>query len=320
MNLSKDIFAEYAQQPSALVDRYAIDPPERAVDVILPLINTNSMLRRNLYNFYERIPINRLLVGDGGITDDSLEILKDFPRVTVLNHRALVSQGGSIAELIKAVSTNTFVYLHADVFLPLGWLEEMEANLSQYDWFECPQRLTVMIEYWNEASRKRERAYSGAQMGRTDALQGIVERIEDDYLQRNEDIVLSELVQSIGLKYGKVDNTFHYHQVMNRRGEGEPKFESVLIRKQTDIEWEKKIFEMQYKGIVKYLKPNKKYLVDEVNSAIQRLLELGACSPKNIMEWVRKANPEWTSFIRWKSIFKDKLKKFLRIAAKRAGM
>ncbi len=137
-------------------------------------------------------------------------------------------------------------------------------------------------------------------MGKRLFFDRILPIIEDDFLQRNEDIILAELVENYGGKYGKNEDTFHYHQVMNRRGEIEPKFKRVIVEKYNDIEWEKRIYTMQYKGIVKYLNPNKKYLIDEVNNSLILLNEYNVLNIQDVTLWITKTNPKWLPFIRFK--------------------
>ena len=111
-------------------DRFATDSA-RAVDVIIPIVHTNELWRSNLISIYREIPVNRLLIGDGGCIDDSLEVARQFPRVEVLDHRNFTSLGYSIRHLIEAVETEWFVYLHSDVFLPPGWFETMFASAKR---------------------------------------------------------------------------------------------------------------------------------------------------------------------------------------------
>jgi len=291
--METSIFQQYYTIPNKLIDRISISN-ERGVDVIIPLINTNELFERNLYSFYKQIPINRLLIGDGGCTDRSIEIANKFPRVEVFDHSKCISQGGSIIDLIKNVQTETFIYLHADVFLPGEWYEKMTPKLLEFEWFECPQKITTLIEFWNY---KAERSFSGAQMGKKKFFDKFIQTIDDDYLQRNEDIILAELVNEHGGKYGKNEDTFHYHQVMNRRGEKEPNFKSLRIEKETDKEWEIRIFTMQYKGIIKYLDPSKKYLIQGVNNSLMRLQMYDALDIDKTKKWIKITNEKWLPYI-----------------------
>jgi len=290
----KSIFETYYIREE-FVDR-KVSTEEAGVDVIIPLINTNELWKSNLYSFYREIPINRLLIGDGGCTDNSIEIVKKFPRVEVVDCSKYVSLGYCVKKLMELVETEWFVYLHADVYLPERWYDEMVKHQGRYDWFECYRKVTPLLELWSEEQHKAERAYSGSQMGRIAAFRDVLPEIDDDYLQRNEDIIFMELIQEKGFNYARVNNTFHYHQVMNREGEMEPKYKHFSIGKEKDEEWGIRMGTMYVKGIIKYLGP-KPYLVAEVNWSIGRLLTNKALDWASFKHWVRDTNPIWLRHI-----------------------
>lgn len=298
------IFRQYYSNPQ-FYDRYEAEDLD-GVDVIIPVINTNELWERNLLTFYREIPINRLLIGDGGCTDDTIDIVEEFPRVTVFDQTEYETQGYCIKELIEQVETDWFVYLHADVFLPDGWFDEMATHRDDLDWFECFRRHTVLVEYENENQNEAGRALSGSQMGRTEAFDGKLDEIDDDYLQRNEDIVFSELIDRDG-SYGRVADTFHYHQVMEREdpqssfGEDEPQVTQVTIDKERAPEWERKVAEMQAKGIIKYTSP-KPYLVNIVGGAIYELMQLDAFDEAEFKTWVENEDPEWAAALSYKKL------------------
>lgn len=184
MSTSEDpsIFAQYySDEP--FVDRYAIDRTD-AVDVIIPVIHTNELWRKNLISIYREIPVNRLILGDGGCIDGSIDLARQFPRVEVLDHHSFISLGYSLRHLIEAVETDWFVYLHSDVYLPPDWFAAMAVHRSDYDWFECDQRITVMADYKLDVANDA-RAFSGSQMGRKATFAGVVSKIDDDFLYRN---------------------------------------------------------------------------------------------------------------------------------------
>lgn len=309
MKQFENIFNEYYSEKN-FVDRFKSD--NEAVDVIIPLINTNDLWKENLYSFYREIPINRLLIGDGGCTDDSLKIAKKFPRVEILNHHEFKSQGYSIKKLIEEVNTEWFIYLHADVFLPEEWYDIMATHKSEYDWFETYRKMTILFEYWIDRQNKADRAFSGSQMGRKDAFKNVVSQIDDDYLQRNEDIILAELIKAQGLKYGRVNDTFHYHQTMNKKGELEPNIKEVDIKKESDPTWEARIFDMQYKGLIKYLNPQK-YLAMNANNAIYQSRKLNSTNWKTVKKWTKKTNKHWIPYLDRFYGIKSKLKRILEI-------
>lgn len=303
------IFHKYYNY-TKFVDRY-LDENEKGIDVLIPVINTNELWRTNLHSFYREIPIKNLLIGDGGCTDDTIKLLKNFPRVKKFDQKGYKSQGYAIKELMLNVETEYFIYLHADVYLPEGWFDTMYSYRDRYDWFECFRKMTVLFEFPSVIQHQSERAYSGSQFGRTNLMQNTIKNvIDDDFLQRNEDIIFMELIKSSKGKYAKINETFHYHQVTNREGGQEPDFESVSILKKSDPSWERKIFNMQYKGIIKYLQPNS-YLINNVYLSILKLINLDDFNWKEFRNWVKKTNPIWLQHINKRSFYLYQIKKLV---------
>lgn len=288
------IFQEfYTAQP--FVDRY-LEQPEKGVDVIIPVIHTNDLWEANLLSFFREIPIHTLLIGDGGCIDDSIEIVRKFPRVTVLNHRNFISQGYSIRKLMEAVETEWFVYLHSDVYLPKGWFEKMRSYQEKYDWYECRQQATLLVEYPLDYP-PYDRALSGTQMGRTVAFQNILPIIDDDFLKRNEDIILSELIIKNGYKYGRVADIFHYHQTLRKPTPLSRKVKGVRIDVEVGHEEEIRTWNMQAKGIIKYLQPSSPGLINNATGSVYKLQELGVLDWNEFKKWVKETNPVWLPYI-----------------------
>jgi hypothetical protein len=290
------IFSEFFK-PGEFADRYAVDRA-RAIDVIIPIIHTNEFWRANLISIYREIPVNRLLLGDGGCIDDSLEIAAEFPRVEVLDHRHFTSLGYSIRHLVEATETEWFVYLHSDVYLPPGWFDAMSAHRGEYDWFECNQRITVIADYLFDSTRVR-RSYSGSQMGRKAAFANVTPQVDDDYLYRNEDIIFQALVERAGFRYGKVPETFHYHQVMYKPSRWHRAIKRVDVEVDLARDEDIRANKTYAQGIIKYLAPSDTSpdIVDSVRIAASRLVELGDMTERELVDWARKNNPQWVSLL-----------------------
>jgi glycosyltransferase involved in cell wall biosynthesis len=294
---SQDIFRELFRSNISLQDRY-LDEPGRAVDVIIPVINTNPLWENNLYSFYREIPISRLLVGDAGCTDDTIEIAQRFPRVEIIDQSERVSLGYCLRELIEAVQTEWFIYLHADVYLPERWFDTMVSYQSHFDWFECNRRKTILVDYPDVWQDSAERAYSGSQMGRKAAFELFLSRIDDDFLLRNEDIILQEMLESTGGRYGRVAETYHHHQMMNKPGSMEPDFVRVELTRAKDVEWERKVRNMQARGIIKYTQPHRKHLINIVQNSVSSLQRTRALDPQEFRDWTANTNPAWLPYVR----------------------
>lgn len=294
MTESRSIFSRYfADEPFA--DRYTREPGG-AVDVIIPVLHTNELWAKNLTSIYREIPVNRLLLGNAGCVDDTLTVARKFPRVQVFDHTAYKSLGYSIKELIKSVETDWFIYLHSDVYLPDGWFDTMRAHQDQYDWFGCPMRITALVEY---PVVNHNRPYAGSQMGRKAAFLPGLDRIDDDYVYRQEDFVLARIVEDGNFRHGRIEDTFHYHQMMPRSygsGSRARKLQSVQIKEEIAPEEQFITLDTQARGTVKYLRPDP-YQVEAVRENLWRLQKLGKLDLNEFRNWVARVNPEWLPHI-----------------------
>jgi hypothetical protein len=282
----------YAQEP--FVDRY-VTSSDGAVDIVIPVLHSNELWRSNLISIYREVPVHRLRLGDAGCKDETLTIAREFPRVEIYDHSSFKSLGYSVRELIKAVETEWFCYFHSDVYLPDGWFDVMRGHQQEYDWFGCPMRITSLLEFplVDEA-----RPYAGTQMGRKAAFAGGLDRIDDDYVYRQEDFVFAGIVEDGGFRHGKIEDTFHWHQVM-QRAYGDTrrtrKFKQVTFDVEMAPEEELFTAETHLRGMIKYLKPNP-YLVNAVEGNFRYLQSLGKLDP-DFHDWVGRTNPEWLSFL-----------------------
>jgi hypothetical protein len=204
--------------------------------------------------------------------------------------------------LIELVDTEWFVYLHADVYLPEQWFDTMIRYRSQFDWFECNRRKTVLLDYLDTVQNASDRPFSGSQMGRKAVFEPFLSQIDDDYLYRNEDLVLRDMVERYGGRYGRITDTFHYHQIMNKHGLLEPDIERVKITRKQDINWAKRTADMQIRGIVKYTQPDKRYLVGSLRGSSRLLQRYGALNLKELYTWTTKTNPRWLPYVRGTAI------------------
>ncbi|MBX9845837.1 MAG: glycosyltransferase family 2 protein [Xanthobacteraceae bacterium] len=291
---SEYIFSRYYSKEE-FVDRFARGE-DAAVDIIIPVLSSNELWEKNLISIYREIPVNRLLLGDAGCADDTITTARKFPRVEVLDHRHFKSLGYSVRELIKAVETEWFIYLHSDVYLPDGWFDTMRKHQGEYDWFGCPMRITALIEY---PLVNRERPYAGSQMGRKSAFMGGIDRIDDDYVYRQEDFVFARIVEDGNFRHGKIEDTFHYHQLMPRlygNDDRARKFTGIEIGWEMSPEEELTTVETQVRGTIKYLRPDR-FQVLHLRTNLVRLHELRKVDLGELKEWTLRVNPEWLPYI-----------------------
>ncbi len=287
------IFREFYTEKT-FIDRFLMEGG-KGYDVIIPIVHTNEFWRSNLISYYSQIPVNRLLIGNGGCIDGSIEIAREFPRVEVLDHREVVSIGYSLRKLIEAVETEWFIYLHSDVYLPEGWMDGMKKHTDEYDWIESSHHITVMLDYELPYRDIPVRPFSGGQMGRSDVLRTVAQRIDDDFLVQTEDIVIASLVQQASFRYGRVHDVFLHHQLMNRTS---PLKKRIKYISQFQYEWdpedEMRTYIRAVRGIIKYMPPENGFYVQMAQSCLAGLARMAKIHASEFREWVARVNPAWT--------------------------
>lgn len=299
------IFEEY-YTPQPITDRYAHDPVS-ALTVIIPVIHTNELWEQNLISIYREIPVAELLIADGGCVDNSLEVAKKFPRVRILNHHQYKSLGYSIRLMIEEVKTEWFAYLHSDVYLPIGWFDQMKRYQGTYDWYGCRMQHTLMVEYDLDYG---ERPYAGAQLGKRKVFEQHVSRVDDDYVYRQEDFVFSDIVKRGGGIEGRIDDVFHYHQTMHKVSPTGRKITGVRISVEMNDAEKVRSAEQQLKGIVKYLKPNSPWLINSAIASFDQLTTHGMIRESELISWIKTTDSQWWPIIR-SGVFKTRFKRRL---------
>ncbi len=316
MTNGQSIFRRYySDEP--FVDRFEQDSGG-AVDVIIPVLASNELWRKNLISIYREVPVARLLLGDGGCADDTIRIAQEFPRVEVHDHRNYATLGYSIKELIRAVETEWFIYVHGDVYLPDGWFDRMRSHQDEYDWFGCPMRITALVEYPHV---DRFRPYAGSQMGRKAAFAAGLDRIDDDYVYRQEDFVFARLVQDAGFREGRIEDTFHYHQVMPRlygRDGRARSFKRIEVAVEMAPEEELFTVETQLRGTIKYLEPDP-YHIRGVEVNVRELLRLGKLDLSEFLPWVERTNPAWLPYVPRSASARRSLRSMARLLLSKVG-
>jgi len=116
------------------------------VDVVLLTKNSmNPCLKECVESIYDNISVNRLIVVDGGSTDGTVEFLKQFPDVVVIDdfkgNRATSRQMG-----IETVKTEWHVHVDSDVILSKNWLSRAFGIIKQEQKVGAVWGLAIPIE------------------------------------------------------------------------------------------------------------------------------------------------------------------------------
>ena len=281
----------YIDRPvGSFVDRKITEPKLGPIDVIMATLDSEFVLEKCLYTVYREIPVRKLFVCDGGSKDETLEILKKFPRVEIFVKPEIRTGGKLVGFLMSLTETEWFAFVDSDIELSEGWYDEMNKD-KKYDVIESSNRISAYHLFRQDELKLEEgsRASDFCHLVKKDAIQNY--HCEDDYMLRYTDLLFQQAVEKSGYKYGKV-KTKHVHHETERiayQSDNEKNFRKM---EWNEPEW--KIIDKEKadaqtlknaKAIVKYLDPdfhvvkNSKWL-DGVIRKLDR-------------KWVLENGPQW---------------------------
>ncbi|MBN1903166.1 glycosyltransferase family 2 protein [Candidatus Sumerlaeota bacterium] len=272
------------------IDRRIQNPELEPVDVLMLTLDADTYLEKCLDSVYREIPVNKLIVIDGGSKDKTLELIAAYPR-TEAHLRPDVRTTGKCYEIgFSLATTEWLAMIDADVELPPGWYDEMARYKSRYDFFECKR--IMHYEFYREVPKTVDinaRPLSGAQLAKVEYLKNY--HLDDDYNWRAVDIHARYVVEKNGGRYGKVHTPFHYHHTTDKlRFESDASkkgvrmvFRSPQIQILDKANWEKRSRELLM-AVVKYTDPVAPYIINDVLLNQMRKLD------KN---WIKRTNPLW---------------------------
>ena len=212
------------------------------IDVIILTYNCirgwpgKEIFSRCLFSVSENVPINRLIIVDGGSSDNTLEFIKElndryglFPELVFINdnggNRATARMKG-----IKAVETEWFAFIDTDCILCNEWFKRAFKHVKNHiGAIEGAQRLVLnakdkrFLNARKELKRrfkrlvknhiviiKKGRGFTGDTIIQTDLVKDI--KIPK-YYHVLEDYYIKKHVESKGFKWIKVNDAYCYHYV-----------------------------------------------------------------------------------------------------------
>lgn len=277
------------------IDRRVNEPKLEPVDVLLLTLDAETYLEKCLDTVYREVPVDKVIVVDGGSKDKTLEILNKYPRMEI-HVRPDVRTTGKCVELALARVTNRWILIiGADEELPEGWYDEMLTYRDKYDYFGCKR--IDHYEFYRVNPKSVDinyRPLGGPWLARFECFKNY--HVDDDYMWGVTDFLLRQVAEKNGYRFGKVPTTYHYHHTTDnmrfesdseKRGRRmvfrEPKWEIV-----NKVNWAH-MLDMYRKAIVKYLEPQFVF-PSEGEAVLQRLRKLD-------MRWVKETNEEWYKLI-----------------------
>ncbi len=284
---------KFIDKPSGcFCDRLASEPMLEPVDIIMMTLDAEFFLEKSLYTIYKEIPVNRLIVCDGGSKDSTIKLLENFPRTEVHIKSELKTGAKSLEFLISQVKTDWFVLIDSDIEIPSGWYDEMAKNKEQYDAIENGKVYLAYHKYKIDEEKLQDGTRAGTQchLLKTNALKNF--HCDDDFMWRHTDFLLQQTIEQSGFKYGKVNSTYHVHNETERipySSDETKAYRIIVIDEPKYIILDKKKARQKdldnARAIVKYLDPDY-HLVKRYPGFdfVIRILD---------RNWIKKSNPKW---------------------------
>jgi len=195
------------------------------IDVIMITKNAAShspMFRNVLKILYHEVPVNRLIVVDAFSDDDTIKILREFPRVEI--HQVAFNRAEARQYGIEQVETEWFMFLDDDVILGRDWFKiaqkymepgvgliwgwDVIANPHSRNRMKVMYYLRRMSEYELMVRNFRHRGGTHDTLIRREAVEGI--KIPND-LHFYEDWYIKKYVEDRGYEVITPRDLYCYH-------------------------------------------------------------------------------------------------------------
>ena len=273
------------------IDRRIKEPDLEPVDVLMLTLDADTYLERCLDSVYREIPVNKFIVVDGGSKDKTVQILNRYPRMQVHARPDIRTTGKGLEFMFSQATTRWVATIDADMELAPGWYDEMAKYKDRYDYFESKR--IMHYEFYRDVPgsiNMDQRSGAMGQLGRLDCFKNY--HVDDDYMWRATDMLLRQVVEKDGYKFGKVSTTYHYHHTTDgsryesdaeKRGSGLV-FEKPKIEIRDKANWRKRQGDFR-RAVVKYLDPDFLHPRRDVG-LFAALMSLD-------MKWVRETNVKW---------------------------
>ena len=277
------------------IDRRIREPNLEPIDVVILTLDAEIYLETCLDSVYREVPVDKVIVVDGGSKDKTLDILNKYPRMEI-HVRPDIRTTGKCVELALARVTNPWIlFIEADEELPQGWYDEMLNYRDRYDFFGCKR--IDHYEFYRVHPRSVDinyRPLGGPWLARFECFKDY--HVDDDYMWGVTDFLLRQVAEKNGYRFGKVPTTYHYHHTTdNMRFESDVEkrgrrmvFQAPILQIVNKANWAKAQDNFR-KAIVKYLEPQFVF-PSEGEAVLQHLSKLD-------MQWVKETNVEWYKLI-----------------------
>jgi glycosyltransferase involved in cell wall biosynthesis len=176
---------------------------EQRVDVIINTMNSASTLRQCLESVVREIPLNKIIVVDGGSTDESVDIAKEFDCDVYV--RPDLNLGRSRLFAFRKATTSWFCQIDSDEALHEGWWKEVSEYTNRP---EVGAVEVGRVNYYKIPFPPNKRR---AMFGQNLIRRSIVDQVSDMDVKVNEDELFRRFVEIRGYRWLQIDKCLADH-------------------------------------------------------------------------------------------------------------
>jgi glycosyltransferase involved in cell wall biosynthesis len=178
--------------------------PEDRVDVIMRTKNSAEMLKQSLDSIFQEIPVRKVIIVDGGSTDDTIKIASQYENVEIYDKPEL-NLGQATQFGFKVAKTKWIAVIDSDIILKNGWYSHMSEYMNESDAVEG-SRIDYYTVKWIEDLTKVKHGVFGQTLIRRKHLLNL-----NLNLPQGEDAATKYHFDQNGLCWKKVPNYLAEH-------------------------------------------------------------------------------------------------------------
>ena len=208
------------------------------IDVTICTLQSSHKLKECLDSILREIPIHKIIVVDGGSTDGTFEILKEYPQVE-LYIRPDLNLGQSRELSFSKVTTEWFVEIDSDVVLQKGWFREMVKDFKRSPpVLKMEGQKVVLCQPFYKIKGKE--APSGASKKGSEVVMGVDEglkhfavlSVRDESINKEVARYFLDQRAIFDMEFNKSNGKFKFHNKFRKEFPANIKWRLINLRKE----------------------------------------------------------------------------------------
>ena len=188
---------------------------EGKIDVVMRTRNSSELLKQCLDSVFQEIPVRKVIIVDGGSTDNTLKIASGYKDIEIYVKPEL-NIGQATQFGFNMSKTDWIAVIDSDMVLKKGWFEEMSRHMDQSDAVEG-----CRIEHYRLVRPQNLTKVKYGVFGQTLVKRQYLHNLNLDQ-PHGEDAATKYYFDQNGLRWVKVENYLAEHF---------PKFETNIYKR-----------------------------------------------------------------------------------------